>query len=46
MKLAFVSDSLGGYSFQDMLSHTQRLGVSGVEINASGWTMAPHFGLR
>lgn len=46
MKLAFVSDSLGGYSFQDMLSHAQRLGVSGVEVNASGWTTAPHFDLQ
>ena len=46
MKLAFVSDSLGGYSFQDMLSHAQRLGVSGIEVNASGWTTAPHFDLQ
>ena len=46
MKLAFVSDSLGGYSFQDMLSHAHRLGVSGVEVNASGWTTAPHFDLK
>lgn len=46
MKLAFVSDSLGGYSLQDMLSHAQRLGVSGVEVNASGWTTSPHFDLQ
>ena len=46
MKLAFVSDSLGGYSFQDMLNHALRLGVSGVEVSTCGWTTAPHFDLQ
>ena len=46
MKLAFVSDSLGGHSFREMLNHARRLGLSGVEVNACGWTAAPHFDLQ
>jgi sugar phosphate isomerase/epimerase len=45
MKLGFVSDSLGGMSFDDMLDNAQRLGVSGVEVNTGGWSTAPHFDL-
>ncbi len=45
MKLGFVSDSLGGMSFADMLDNAQRLGVSGVEVNTCGWSTAPHFDL-
>lgn len=46
MKLGFVSDSLGGMSFADMLDHAQRMGVSGVEVNTCGWSTAPHFDLK
>ena len=46
MKLGFVSDSLGGVSFKDMMDHAQRLGVSGVEVNTCGWSTAPHFDLK
>jgi sugar phosphate isomerase/epimerase len=46
MKLGFVSDSLGGMSFNDMMDHAQRLGVSGVEVNTCGWSTAPHFDLK
>jgi len=42
MKLGFVSDSLGGMSFEDMLDTAMRLGVSGVEVNTCGWSTAPH----
>lgn len=42
MKLGFVSDSLGGMSFTDMLDNAQRMGVSGVEVNTCGWSTAPH----
>lgn len=42
MKLGFVSDSLGGMSFTDMLNNAQRMGVSGVEVNTCGWSTAPH----
>ncbi|WP_159592508.1 sugar phosphate isomerase/epimerase family protein [Chelativorans xinjiangense] len=45
MKLGFVSDSLGGLSFGEMLDNAQRLGVSGVEVNTGGWSTAPHFDL-
>ncbi|MDF0698700.1 sugar phosphate isomerase/epimerase [Rhizobium sp. MC63] len=45
MKLGFVSDSLGSLSFEAMLDHAQRLGVSGVEVNTCGWSTAPHFTL-
>ena len=45
MKLGFVSDSLGGMSFEDMLGHAARMGVSGVEVNTCGWSTAPHFDL-
>ena len=45
MKLGFVSDSLGGLPFSDMLDHARRMGVSGVEINTGGWSTAPHFDL-
>ncbi len=45
MKLGFVSDSLGGLCFGDMLDEAQRLGVSGVEVNTGGWSTAPHFNL-
>lgn len=42
MKLGFVSDSLGGMSFEEMLDNAQRMGVSGVEVNTCGWSTAPH----
>lgn len=45
MKLGFVSDSLGALSFDDMLDHAARLGVSGVEMNTGGWSTAPHLDL-
>ena len=45
MKLGFVSDSLGGVSFEHMLDTAKRLGVSGVEVNTGGWSTAPHFDL-
>ena len=45
MKLGFVSDSLGGLSFDDMLDTAVRLGVSGVEVNTCGWSTAPHCSL-
>jgi len=46
MKLGFVSDSLGGLSFDDVLDHAARMGVSGVEVNTCGWSTAPHFDLK
>lgn len=46
MKLGFVSDSLGGLPFEDVLGHAARLGVSGVEVNTCGWSTAPHFALK
>lgn len=46
MKLGFVSDSLGGLPFADMLDHAARLGVSGVEVNTCGWSSASHFDLK
>ncbi len=46
MKLGFVSDSLGGMSFKEMMDHAQRLGISGVEVNTCGWSTAPHFDLK
>jgi sugar phosphate isomerase/epimerase len=45
VKLGFVSDSLGGMTFEDMLDTAARLGVSGVEVNTGGWSTAPHFDL-
>ncbi|SMX25932.1 Xylose isomerase-like TIM barrel [Pelagimonas phthalicica] len=45
MKLGFVSDSLGGMSFEQMLDNAARMGVSGVEVNTCGWSTAPHFDL-
>ena len=45
MKLGFVSDSLGGKSFEEVLDHAKRMGVTGVEINTGGWSTAPHFDL-
>lgn len=45
MKLGFVSDSLGGKSFEEMLDNAKRMGVSGVEVNTGGWSTAPHFDL-
>lgn len=45
MKLGFVSDSLAGLSFEQLLDQAVRLGVSGVEINTCGWSTAPHFDL-
>lgn len=46
MKLGFVSDSLGGLPFEDVLNHAARMGVSGIEINTCGWSTAPHFDLK
>ena len=45
MKLGFVSDSLGSHSFEAVLDHAARIGVSGVEVNTGGWSAAPHFDL-
>lgn len=45
MKLGFVSDSLGGCSFDDLLDAAVALGVQGVEVNTGGWSAAPHFDL-
>ncbi|WP_024844324.1 sugar phosphate isomerase/epimerase family protein [Paracoccus pantotrophus] len=46
MKIGFVSDSLGGLSFEDMLDNAARLGVQGVEVNTCGWSTAPHFDMQ
>jgi sugar phosphate isomerase/epimerase len=46
MRLGFVSDSLGGMSFSDLLDNARRMGVSGVEVNTCGWSTAPHFDLK
>lgn len=46
MKLGFVSDSLGGMSFETLLDNAARLDVSGVEVNTGGWSTAPHFDLE
>ncbi len=45
MKIGFVSDSLGGRSFEDLLNEAKRLGVDGIEVNTGGWSTAPHFDL-
>lgn len=42
MKLGFVSDSLGGMSFSEMMDNAARMGVSGIEVNTCGWSTAPH----
>jgi sugar phosphate isomerase/epimerase len=46
MKHGFVSDSLGGMTFDGLLDSAARLGVSGVEVNTGGWSTAPHFDLK
>lgn len=46
MKLGFVSDSLGGLPFGEVLNHAQRMGVSGIEVNTCGWSTSPHFDLQ
>ncbi|SDG02400.1 sugar phosphate isomerase/epimerase family protein [Alloyangia pacifica] len=46
MKLGFVSDSLGGVGFTEMLDHAQRMGVSGIEVTTGGWSTAPHLDLN
>jgi sugar phosphate isomerase/epimerase len=46
MKLGFVSDSLGGMSFEALLDNAARLGVAGVEVNTGGWSTAHHFDLQ
>jgi len=46
MKLGFVSDSLGGMKFDELLDHAARMGVDGVEVNTGGWSTAPHFNLK
>lgn len=45
MKLGFVSDSLGGMSFEDLLANASRMEVAGIEVNTGGWSTAPHFDL-
>ncbi|PRY82906.1 sugar phosphate isomerase/epimerase family protein [Donghicola tyrosinivorans] len=46
MKIGFVSDSLGGLSFNEMMDAAARLGVDGVEVNTGGWSTGPHFDLN
>jgi len=45
MKIGVVSDSLAKLSLEEMLDKAVELGVSGVEVNAGGWSTAPHFDL-
>ena len=46
MKLGFVSDTLGGMAFEDLLETARGLGVAGLEVPTGGWSTAPHFDLR
>jgi len=46
MKIGFVSDSLGGLGFDQLLDEAARMGVDGVEVNTGGWSTAPHFDLE
>ncbi|MDE0307162.1 MAG: sugar phosphate isomerase/epimerase [Albidovulum sp.] len=46
MKLGFVSDSLGGMPFDELLDNAARIGVDGIEVNTCGWSTAPHFDLE
>lgn len=46
MRIGFVSDSLGGLAFDDMMDQAARIGVDGVEVNTGGWSAAPHFDLE
>lgn len=46
MKLGFVSDSLSGMGFEEMLDHAAGMGVDGVEVNTGGWSAAPHCDLK
>lgn len=45
MKIGFVSDSLGGLPFEEMMDTATRMGVDGVEVNTGGWSTGPHFDL-
>lgn len=46
MKLGFVSDSLGGKTFDELIASAVELGVSGIEVNTGGWSTSPHFDLQ
>ncbi len=46
MNLGFVSDSLGRLPLTQLLDHAARLQVAGVEVNAGGWSTAPHLDLK
>lgn len=46
MKLGFVSDSLGGVTFEELIANAVQMSVSGIEINSGGWSTAPHFDLQ
>lgn len=43
MKLAFVTDSLGNRTFEEVLAQAVELGMAGLEVNTGGWSTAPHF---
>lgn len=45
MKSGVVSDSHADLSFEALLDQAVRMGVSGVGVNAGGWSAAPHFDL-
>lgn len=45
MKLGFVSDSLGGLSFDELLDTAARIGAQGIEVTTGGWSTAPHCNL-
>ena len=42
MKIGIVTDSLADLSFEEMLDTAAELGISGIELNTSNWSSAPH----
>lgn len=42
MKLSFCTDSLGNFSFEEMLGKLLSLDIHFIEITTGGWSPAPH----
>lgn len=42
MKLALCTDVLAGLAFPEMLDRVKQYGITGVEMNAGGWSPCPH----
>jgi hypothetical protein len=45
MKIDMITDSLGAFSFDELLGTAAELGIERLEFAAGNWSQAPHLAL-